>query len=73
MFLIYLTNLKISPNQEILKVVKELRGKSFNILKAAAILGLIILRFLIGKSFIANNLNPGLRTGSSRFVSTVNS
>ena len=59
LFLMYLTDPKISSNQEVLKVVKELRGGSWGILGTAAILGLIILIFSMGEGFVPNILNPG--------------
>lgn len=59
LFLMYLTDPKISSNQEVLKVVMELRVGSWGILGAAAVLGLIILIFSSGEGFVTNNLNPG--------------
>ena len=59
LFLMYLTDSRISSNQEVLKLVKELRGGSWGILGTAAFLGLIILIFSMGEGFVPNNLNPG--------------
>ena len=55
----YLTDSRISSNQEVLKLVKELRGGSWGLLGTAAFLGLIILIFSMGESFVPNNLNLG--------------
>ena len=59
LFVMYLTDPRMSSNQEILKLVKELRGGSWGFLASTAFLGLIILIFSIGEGFIPNNLNPG--------------
>nr|YP_010283133.1 hypothetical protein MKU15_pgp058 [Nitzschia traheaformis]ULD15897.1 hypothetical protein [Nitzschia traheaformis] len=59
LFLMYLNDPRISSNQEVLKLVKELRGGSWGLLGTAAFLGLIILIFSMGEGFVPNNLNPG--------------
>jgi hypothetical protein len=59
LFLMYLTDSRISSNQEVLKLVKELRGGSWGIVGTVAFLGLIILIFAMGEGFVTNNLNPG--------------
>lgn len=59
LFLMYLTDSRISSNQEVLKLVKELRGGSWGILGTAAFLGMIILIFSMGEGFVPNNQNPG--------------
>jgi len=59
LFLMYLTDPRISSNQEVLKLVKELRGGSWGLIGTAAFLGLIILIFSMGEGFVPNNLNPG--------------
>ena len=59
LFLMYLTDPRISSNQEVLKLVKEVRGGSWGLLGTAAFLGLIILIFSMGEGFIPNNLDPG--------------
>jgi hypothetical protein len=58
LFLMYLTDPRISSNQKVLKLVKKLRRESWGLLGTAAFLGLIILIFSMGESFIPNNLNP---------------
>lgn len=50
---------RISSNQEVLKLVKKLRGGSWGLVGTAAVLGLIILIFTMGEGFVPNNLNPG--------------
>jgi hypothetical protein len=58
LFLMYLTDPRISSNQEVLKLVKKLRGESWGLVGTAAFLGLIILIFSMGEGFVPNNLNP---------------
>jgi len=55
----YLTNPKLSSNQEVLKLVKELRGGSWDLLGTTALLGVIILIFSLGEGFVPNNPNSG--------------
>jgi hypothetical protein len=59
LFLMYLTDPKISSNQEVLKLVKELRGGNWGLVGTTVVLGLIILIFSMGDGFVPNNLNPG--------------
>jgi len=59
LFLMYLTDSRISSNQEVLKLVKELRGGSWGLVGTAAFLGLIILIFSMGEGFVPNNMNLG--------------
>jgi hypothetical protein len=59
LFLMYLTDPRLSSNQEVLKLVKELRGGSWGLVGTAALLGLIILIFSQGAGFVPNNPNPG--------------
>ena len=59
LFLMYLTDQRLSSNQEVLKLVKELRGGSWGLVVTAAVLGLIVLIFSMGEGFVANNPNPG--------------
>lgn len=59
LFLMYLNDPRISSNQEVLKLVKELRGGSWGLLVTAGFLGLIILIFSMGEGFVPNNVNPG--------------
>jgi hypothetical protein len=55
----YLNDPRISSNQEVLKLVKELRVGSWGLLGTAAFLGLIILIFSMEEGFVPNNLNLG--------------
>ena len=60
LFLMYLTDPRLSSNQEVLKLVKELRGGSWGLIGTAAFLGLIILIFSMGEGFVGNNPGWGL-------------
>lgn len=55
----HLTDPRVSSNQEVLKLVKELRGESWSLLGTAALVGLIVLIFSMGEGFVFNNPNPG--------------
>ena len=59
LLLIYATDPRLGSNQEVLKLVKELRGGRLVIVGTAAFLGLIILIFSMGEGFVRNNQNPG--------------
>ena len=59
LFLMYLNDPRLSSNQEVLKLVKKLRGGSWGLLETAAFLGLIILIFSMREGFVFNNPNPG--------------
>ena len=59
LFLMYLTDPRLSSNQQVLELVKELRGGSWGLVGTAAFLGLIILIFSMGEGFVPNNPNPG--------------
>jgi hypothetical protein len=59
LFLMYLTDPRLSSNQQVLELVKELRGGSGNHLGIAAFLVVIILILAMGEGFVPNNLNPG--------------
>jgi hypothetical protein len=59
LLLIYATDRRLASNQQILKLVKELRGGSWGLIGAAAFLGLMILIFSMGKGFVPNNPDPG--------------
>lgn len=59
LFLMYLTDPRISSNREVLKLVKELRGGNWGLIGTGAFLGLIILIFSMGEGFVPNDLNPG--------------
>ena len=52
LFLMYLIDPRLSSNQEVLKLVTELRGGSWGSLGTAAVLGLIILIFAMGEGFV---------------------
>lgn len=56
LFLIYLTDPRVSSNEQILKVVKKLRGGSWGLLGTV---GLIILIFSMGEGFVPNLNDPG--------------
>nr|YP_010472243.1 hypothetical protein NDC64_pgp100 [Navicula tsukamotoi]UVG41708.1 hypothetical protein [Navicula tsukamotoi] len=56
----YLTDTKISSNQEVLKLVKQLRGGSWNLIGTTSVLGLMILIFTIGgRCFLPNDVKLG--------------
>ena len=58
--LIYLTDRRLSSNQEVLKLVKELRGGSWGFAETGVVVViLIILIFAKGEGFVPNNPNPG--------------
>ena len=59
LFLMYLTDPIISSNQEVLKLVKELRGGSWGLIETAVVVGLIILILSMGEAFIPTNPNLG--------------
>ena len=59
LFLMYLTDPRLSSNQQVLEVVKELRGGSWGLIGTTAFLGLMILIFSMGEGFVPNNPNPG--------------
>jgi hypothetical protein len=54
----YLTDSRISSNQEVLKLVKELRGGSWGLVGTAAFLGLIILILSMGEGFQVPIVHP---------------
>jgi hypothetical protein len=69
LFLMYLTDPILSSNQQVLELVKELRGGSWGLV------GLIILIFSMGEAFVPNNPNPGWgldRPGGSQIMAGVN-
>ena len=55
----YLTDRRLSSNQEVLKLLKELRGGSWGFVGTGVVLAFIILIFFTGEGFISNNPNPG--------------
>ena len=54
LFLMYLTDPRLSSNQEVLKLVKELRGGSWGVVGTAALIAVMILIFSIGEGFVPN-------------------
>ena len=59
LFLMYLTDPRLSSNQQGLELVKKLRGGSWAFIGTAAFIGLIILIYSTGAGFVPNNPNPG--------------
>jgi len=60
LFLIYLTDPRLSSNQQVLELVKELRGGNWGLVGTAAFIGFIILILSMGgEGFVPNNPNPG--------------
>ncbi len=59
LFLMYLTDPRLSSNQEVLKLVKELRGGNWGgLVGSAALLGLIILILSMGEGFQVPIFHP---------------
>ena len=58
LFLMYLTDPRISSNQEVLKLVNELRGGELSLIGTAAFLGLIILILSMGEGFQVPIVHP---------------
>lgn len=58
LFLIYATDPRLSSNQQVLKIIKDLRGGN---LEVVILVGAIILILSLsqGASFVPNNQNPG--------------
>jgi hypothetical protein len=54
LLLIYATDPRLASNQQILKLVKDLRGGSWGLVGTAALLGFMILIFSIGEGFVPN-------------------
>ena len=52
----YLTDPRLSSNQEVLKLVKELRAGGFGLVGTAAFIGFMILILSMGEGFVPNNL-----------------
>ena len=59
LFLMYLTDPRLSSNHQLLELVKKLKGGSWNLMATASFLGLIILIMSMGESFVPNNPNLG--------------
>jgi hypothetical protein len=58
LLLIYATDPRLASNQQIFRLVNDLRGGSWGLLAAAALLGFMILIFSIGEGFVQQP-NPG--------------
>jgi hypothetical protein len=54
LLLIYATDPRLASNQQILKLVKDLRGGSWGLVGTAALLGFMILILSIGEGFVPN-------------------
>ena len=54
LLLIYATDPRLASNQQILKLVKDLRGGSWGLVGTAALLGFMILIFSIRAGFVSN-------------------
>jgi hypothetical protein len=61
LFLMYLTDPRLSSNQQVLKLVKDLRGGSLGLIKTAAFLVMIILIFSMSEGFVTYPVDPGWR------------
>jgi hypothetical protein len=55
----YLTDPRLSSNQQVLELVKDLRGGSLGLIGTAAFLVVIILIFSISKGFVPYPVDPG--------------
>ena len=58
LLLIYATDPRLASNQQVFKLVKELRGGSWGLVGTAAFLGLIILIFSMGEGFQVPIVHP---------------
>jgi hypothetical protein len=68
LLLIYSTDPRLASNQQILKLVKDLRGGSWGLIGTAALLGVMILIFSIGgEGFVINNPNPSWGLGNNLY------
>jgi hypothetical protein len=54
LFWMYLTDPRLSSNQQFLESMKKLRGGSWGLIGTAALLGLMILIFSMGEGFVPN-------------------
>lgn len=61
MFLIYLTDPRLSSNEQVLKIVKDLRGGNWGFLGTLGFLGLMILILSMSEGFVLPARNPGWR------------
>lgn len=59
LYLIYLTDPRVSSNEQVLKIVKDFRGGSWGLLGTLGFLGLIILIFSMSEGFVPNLVDPG--------------
>jgi hypothetical protein len=59
LFLMYLTDPRLSSNQQVLELVKDLRGGSLGLIGTAAFLVVIILIFSMSKGFVPYPVDPG--------------
>ncbi len=58
LFLMYLTDPRLSSNQQVLELVKELRGGSWGLVGTTAFLGLIVLILSMGEGFQVPIVHP---------------
>jgi hypothetical protein len=61
LFLISLTDRRVLSNQEVLKIIKQLRAGSGGLVGTAALLGLMILIFSMSEGFVPHPVDPGWR------------
>jgi hypothetical protein len=59
LFLMYLTDPRLSSNQQVLELVKDLRGGSLGLIGTAAFLVVIILIFSMSEGFVPHPVDPG--------------
>jgi hypothetical protein len=59
LFLMYLTDPRLSSNQQVLGLIKDLRGGSLGLIGTAAFLVVIILIFSVSGGFVPHPVDPG--------------
>jgi hypothetical protein len=59
LFLMYLIDPRLSSNQQVLELVKDLRGGSLGLIGTAAFLVVIILIFSMSEGFVPHPVDPG--------------
>lgn len=59
LFLLYATDPKLSSNPQVLKIIKDLRGGSWEGTVVVVFIGVIILILSKGAGFVPNNQNLG--------------
>jgi hypothetical protein len=59
LFLMYLTDPRLSSNQQVLGLVKDLRGGSLGLIGTVAYLVVIILIFSMSEGFVPHPVDPG--------------